>query len=190
MATYEEILKANEQIQTIEFKGNQYASVSQRIKAFRMVCPQGFIRTEMMSNENGVCIFKAEVGARNFRIDKDGNIEKEELIFGVGHACEKEGSTYINESSYIENCETSAVGRALGMAGFGIDMAVASAEEVQNAEQEKPEQKATPEQIKILNEKYKGENLKKLLEKNNLEKIEDMPMKKASELIEKLKEAK
>ena len=38
-----------------------------------------------------------------------------------------------NKTSYIENCETSAVGRALGMCGFGIDTSIASAEEVQNA---------------------------------------------------------
>ena len=189
--TYDDIKKANDTIKTMtisrkdkktgEVKSKSYAEVNQRIKAFRMVYPQGYIDSHFVSNENGVCVMVSEVGYYN---------GDQKIILGVGHACEKEGSTYINESSYIENCETSAVGRALGMAGFGIDMAVASAEEIQNAEQEKPERKATPEQIKILNEKYKGENLKKLLEKNNLEKIEDMPMKKASELIEKLKEAK
>ena len=121
MATYEEILKANEQIQTIDFKGNQYASVSQRIKAFRMVYPEGFIKTEMLSNENGICIFKAVAGVRG-------------EVLGVGHAYEKEGSSFINKTSYIENCETSAIGRALGMCGFGIDNDVASAEETQNAQ--------------------------------------------------------
>lgn len=121
MATYEEILKANEQIQTIDVKGNQYASVSQRIKAFRMVYPNGFITSEMLSNENGICIFKAKAG-------NDG------VVLGVGHAYEKEGSSFINKTSYIENCETSAIGRALGMCGFGIDSDVASAEETQNAQ--------------------------------------------------------
>ena len=52
---------------------------------------------------------------------------------GTGTAYEKENSSFINKTSYIENCETSAVGRALGMAGFGIDTSVASAEEVANA---------------------------------------------------------
>ena len=56
----------------------------------------------------------------------------------------KENSSFINKTSYIENCETSAVGRALGMAGIGIDTAVASAEEVQNAinNQNKPRKRA------------------------------------------------
>ena len=78
----------------------------------------------MLSNENGVCIFKAFVGYR----------ENNELFkLATGTAYEKENSTFINKTSYIENCETSAIGRALGIAGFGIDTSVASAEEVKNA---------------------------------------------------------
>lgn len=128
MATYEEIKKANEAIQTTDIKGKEYAEVNQRIKAFRMVYPCGSIITEMVSNENGICVFKATIG--------DG-----ETTLGTGYAHEKEGSTFINRTSYIENCETSAVGRALGMAGFGIDTSVASAEEVQNAMLNQPLEK-------------------------------------------------
>lgn len=119
--TFEQIQKANESIKTTDIKGKDYAEVNQRIKAFRMVYPTGVIETEMLKNENGVCIFKAT--AR----DEEGD------VLGTGTAYEKENSTFINKTSYIENCETSAVGRALGMAGFGIDTSVASAEEVQNA---------------------------------------------------------
>lgn len=124
MVTYEDIKKANEAIKTTDIKGKDYAEVNQRIKAFRMLYPTGTISTEMLSNENGVCIFKATVG-----FEEDGNF----IILGTGTAYEKEGSSFINKTSYIENCETSAVGRALGMAGLGIDTSVASAEEVQNA---------------------------------------------------------
>lgn len=125
MVKYEDIKKANESIQTTAIKGKDYAEVNQRIKAFRMVYPDGFISTEMLQNENGVCIFRAEVG---YQADNgDGN------VLGVGTAYEKEGSSFINKTSYIENCETSAVGRALGMAGFGIDTSVASFEEVKTA---------------------------------------------------------
>ena len=35
------------------------------LKAFRMLYPTGSIQTEMISNENGVCIFKAIVGYYN-----------------------------------------------------------------------------------------------------------------------------
>lgn len=52
------------------------------------------------------------------------------------------------------------------------------------------EKKATPNQIKFLSEKYQGEKLVKLLALNNISKIEDLPMTKASELISKLQGAK
>ena len=122
MYTYEELKKANAEIEPIDFKGRDYAEVSQRIKAFRSVCPHGSIITEMTSNENGICIFRAVI------------TNEEGKTLGTGTAYEKEDSSYINKTSYIENCETSAVGRALGMCGFGIDTAVASADEVQNAD--------------------------------------------------------
>lgn len=123
--SYLDIAMANETIKTTDIKGKDYAEVNQRIKAFRMVYPNGVIFTKMISNENGVCIFKAQVGY----YDEDGSV----MWLSEGTAYEKENSSFINKTSYIENCETSAVGRALGMAGFGIDVSVASAEEVQNA---------------------------------------------------------
>lgn len=48
------------------------------------------------------------------------------------------------------------------------------------------EKKATAKQIEILYEHYEDENLEKLLAKNNIDKLEDIPMEKASELISKI----
>ncbi len=118
---WEQIVAANATIKTTDVKGKAYAEVNQRIKAFRMVCPNGAIVTDMISNVDGVCVFRATV------------YDEEQKIIGTGTAYEKETSSFINKTSYIENCETSAVGRALGMCGFGIDTSVASAEEVANA---------------------------------------------------------
>lgn len=180
--TYEDIKKANETIRTTDIKGKEYAEVNQRIKAFRMVYPTGYIHTHFFSIENGVCTMLAEVGYYR----EDGT--KVEL--GTGTAQEKESSSFINKTSYIENCETSAVGRALGMAGFGIDVSVASAEEVQNAianQEPKDERKATPKQVEFLATKYTGANLEKLLKANNITKLEDISMTKASEIIGKLR---
>ena len=188
MITYEELKKANDSIITTDIKGKAYSEVPQRIKAFRMVYPEGFIISEMLSNENGVCIFKSSVGYYS----DDGTM----VILGTGMAYEKEGSTFINKTSYIENCETSSVGRALGMAGFGIDTSVASAEEVQNAmanqntepkTEKTEERKATPKQLEFLKNVYTGEMLDKLLKANNITKLEDMSMSKASDLIGKIK---
>ena len=181
MATYKDIQSANESIKTTDIKGKLYAEVNQRIKAFRMVYPDGFILTQLLSNEDGVCLFQATVG-----VYQDGN----PFTLGTGHAYEREGSSFINSTSYIENCETSAVGRALGMAGFGIDVSVASAEEVQNAmlnQAPKADRKASPKQLEILRAVYQGDNLTKLLAANQIERLEDMPMQKASDLISKLK---
>lgn len=119
--TFEQIQEANNLIKTTDIKGKDYAEVNQRIKAFRYLYPNGEISTEIISAENGVVVFKATIS------DGEGN------ILGQGHAYEKENSSFINKTSYIENCETSAVGRALAMCGFGIDTSVASYEEVANA---------------------------------------------------------
>lgn len=121
MITFEQIKNANESIKTIDVKGKEYAEVNQRIKAFRMCCPNGSISTEIISLVDGIVTMRATV------------CNEEGQILGMGTAQEKETSSFINKTSYIENCETSAVGRALGMCGFGIDTSVASAEEVQNA---------------------------------------------------------
>lgn len=43
---------------------------------------------------------------------------------------------------------------------------------------------ATPKQVALLLQAYKGKNLEKLLVKNNITRIEDMPIDKASELCE------
>lgn len=119
--TYENIKKANEQLDTVLIKGKDYVQVNERVKAFRMVCAGGAITTEMVYHDAGRVIFKATV------TDQEGK------ILATGYAEEKEGSTMINKTSYIENCETSAVGRALGFAGIGIDASMASAEEVATA---------------------------------------------------------
>ena len=126
--TCKDLKEANSTINPVDIKGKKYAEVSQRIKAFRMCFPEGFIRTQIISNENGVCLMRAEVGYY---------AENGEVVLGTGTASESQSSGPINKFSHIENCETSAVGRALGMAGFGVDVAVASAEEVANAEAQK-----------------------------------------------------
>ena len=119
--TFEELTKANRQIKTQNIKGKEYAEVNERIKAFRMLFPDGAIETEILDMHDGIVTMKATAK------DADGR------VLGTGTAQEKEGSTYINKTSYLENCETSAVGRALGMLGIGVDTSVASAEEVENA---------------------------------------------------------
>lgn len=121
MITAETIKSVNERVKKIEVKGKNYTCVAARISAFRELCPVGTISTEILSLADGVVTMKTTI------TDENGK------ILATGMAQEKETSGYINKTSYIENCETSAVGRALGMLGIGSDEQMASAEEVANA---------------------------------------------------------
>lgn len=172
MITFEQITKANEQIKTTDIKGKNYAEVNQRIKAFRMVFPNGSITTDIIGLEDGVVTMKATVR------DDEGT------IIGSGLAQEKETSSFINKTSFIENCETSAVGRALGMCGFGIDTSIASYEEVANAiENQSKDEKPSKLHIEALiaTADIKGVTIEKLCKKYGIEKIEDISMAQYAE---------
>lgn len=164
--TYEELTKANETIKTIPVKGKNYAEVPQRVKAFRMLYPNGCISTEIVSLQNGVVVIKATA------TDEAGN------VLGTGHAYEKEGNGFINKESYIENCETSAVGRCLGFVGLGIDTSICSAEELENAIiNQNP--KIDPDSISKLEMLAKAKNvpMAQILERYGAEAVEDLHMK-------------
>lgn len=155
MAKFDDIINANKTIVTTDVKGKDYAEVNQRIKAFRMVYPNGSIENEIVSLSDGVVIIKSVIK------NEDG------VVIGVGHAYEKENSSFINKTSYIENCETSAVGRALGMCGFGIDTSVCSYEEVANAiknQEEQPTKKPIRKPVKVDSVNYRDLLLKKIEE--------------------------
>ncbi len=115
-------------LKTIMIDGKGYVEVAERIKAFRQLHPQWSIETAILSNADGVVLMQAVVK------DESGR------VIATGHAFEKQDSNYVNRTSYIENCETSAVGRALGMLGIGVDTAIASAEEVATAQANQPSQ--------------------------------------------------
>ena len=162
MATYEEIVKANTEMILTPIRGKNYAEVPQRINAFRKVYPNGSITTEIISLDNGVCVIKATA------TDEAGN------ILGTGHAYEVEGSSFINKGSYIENCETSAWGRALAACGFLGGASVASADELQNALE--GQKKISPEDIGKLKSFANSKNvpIENILSAHNLKRIEDM----------------
>ena len=135
---FEDIKKANETIVTTDVKGKQYAEVNQRVKAFRMLYPKGSIATNIERLENGVVVMSCEVK------DDEGK------LLGKAFAYEKENSTFINKTSFIENCCTSATGRALAYCGIGIDTSIASKEEVENAIEQQEQQKKQQEETQNL----------------------------------------
>jgi len=106
----------------VKIHGKEYTTVAERIDAFRKDDRyEGWsIETDIISNDIQDCIIKATIK------NSDGK------IVGTGLAHEVQGSTNINKTSHVENCETSAIGRALANIGkAGTEYA--SANEVTDA---------------------------------------------------------
>ena len=110
-----------QQLKTVNIKGKEYVEVSTRLRYFREHFAQWSLQAEIVSlSSEEVCMV-----ARVY--DENGHVR------AVGHAHEEKKSSRINAISFVENCETSAWGRALANLGIGIDASVASANEVANA---------------------------------------------------------
>lgn len=186
--TYKDIEKVNKELKLTDIKGKMYAEVPQRIQAFRKIYPDGFIRTNIVSLADGVVVIKAEAGYR-----PDGG---EDMILGTGIAYEREGSSFINKTSYIENCETSAVGRALGMLGIGSEESVRSAEEELNANMQQEAMKPiTAVMLKAVRNAIEKNGFKedKICEYFKIQKLEDMTviqMREFNDMVEKSKKEK
>lgn len=123
MSDYAERLSAaNQSLRFTNIRGKKYAEVNQRILVFWSLFPAGRIITDKTMDDGQRCEFKCYV----FRDEED------EKPTTTGHAYEvKQGN--VNSTSYVENCETSAIGRALELLGIGATTAIASADEVLNA---------------------------------------------------------
>ena len=177
------IEQANKSIKTTDIKGKEYAEVNQRVKAFRFVYPKGKIETKIISLDgeigNRTVLMRCEV------YDDLGN------LLATGYAEEKESSTFINKTSFIENCETSAIGRALGQSGFGIDVSIASYEEVENAianQGKKEEAKPTELKLNQFYLLYSQDEIAKILEHYKVKYADDLPRKVVDEYIKNRKE--
>lgn len=134
----------------MKFKGKEYTEVKDRLVAFRDEFPQNTIQTELLSVNN---IVDSPTGDMcNEYVVKATIIPNplaEPDVYYNGLAAERDNTGFVNKSSAIENCETSAVGRALAFAGYGGDYQFASATEVENAV---TKQKAINPTIKSLEE--------------------------------------
>ena len=108
---------------TTNIKGKEYVEVNQRLLYFRNEKKyEGWgIETKFLVLDSESCVAQCTIK------DDDG------YIMAQGTAQEDKSSSYINKTSYIENCETSAVGRALAMLGIGIETSIASSNEVSMA---------------------------------------------------------
>ena len=120
---------SNYKFKTTNIRGKQYVEVNERIKFFRQEeqYKNWGINTEFPMLTAEECLCRATI------TDNDG------MVVAVGHAHENRAASNINKTSYVENCETSAVGRALAMLGIGIDTSIASANEVETAIEQQDE---------------------------------------------------
>ena len=103
----------------VNIHGKEYHTVAERVHTFRETAPDLTIETEIVRWEGDDVVVKAS-------ISDNGKL----LATGLAH--EVRGSTNINKTSHVENCETSAIGRCL--AAFGLaGTEYATADEVANA---------------------------------------------------------
>ena len=124
------------QLKTTKIQGKDYVEVYTRVQHFRTnPYYKGWgENSDIVFHDDKSVIIKCTI------TNADG------LVMATGHAMEKESSSFINKTSHVENCETSALGRALGKLGIGIDGGFASYEEVANA---KENQEAKPKHITL-----------------------------------------
>ena len=108
---------SNYKFKTTNIRGKQYVEVNERIKFFRQEeqYKNWSLITEFTVLDEAQCVCKASI------------VDASNRIISVGHAHEVQGSSNINKTSYVENCET------LAMLGIGIDTSIASANEVSDA---------------------------------------------------------
>jgi len=111
----------SEKLKTIDIKGKEYVEVNERIRYFRENFKDWSINTRWIHVDANMAICQCDI------IDENG------VIRSQGTGLELQGNGFINKTSHVENCETSAVGRALGILGIGIETSVASYEEVATA---------------------------------------------------------
>lgn len=114
---------SNFKFKTTNIKGKEYVEVNQRVLFFRNEEQySGWSMTsEILHLTDESCVIKATIR----------NAEGAEIASGI--AQEDKSSSYINKTSFVENCETSAWGRALGNLGIGIETSIASSNEVSMA---------------------------------------------------------
>jgi len=105
----------------VNIHGKEYKTVAKRVDEFRKEHNQELgIQTNLVSIDERTVVIKAEI------------INKEGFVIATGYAEENRQSSQINKTSALENCETSAIGRAL--ANFGLAGGeYASADEVAQA---------------------------------------------------------
>ena len=138
-------------MKTINIKGKEYITVNERLKEFRNNFKDYSLTTEIVELGADYCTIKASI------IDDKG------VIRANGFAREVVAKSPINKFAFVENCETSAIGRALGNFGIGIDTAICTADELLMKLSQEQEEKPTPQEkaqnTRAVNKEIKANDL-------------------------------
>lgn len=138
------------------FNINNYTEVKDRLIAFNEEYPNATIETELLQINNIVDSPSGEMcNEYVIKAKVIPNPIQEPEVYFTGLAAERDNTGFVNKTSALENGETSAVGRALAFAGFGGDFAIASKEEVENAQAAQKKSNVTIAMTKELDELVK-----------------------------------
>jgi hypothetical protein len=110
----------NKQNGIVEIHGRQYETVALRVQKFRQAHPDHTLQTKVVRLDEEMVVIEAAI------------LNEQGRLIANGHAQEFRQSSSINKTSYVENCETSAIGRALACFGLG-GTEFATADELHNA---------------------------------------------------------
>lgn len=136
----------------VNIHGKDYKTVAKRVDEFRKDHADKLsIITSIIDRDEDTVVMKAEIQDENGR------------VIATGFAEEKRTASQINRTSALENCETSAIGRALANFGLGGGE-YASADEVANAIQQQNESK--PARLDFDTIRAKLDELKTIAEVN------------------------
>ena len=104
----------------MSFNLDDYEPVSARLERWRKQTydrmAEPVVITEMVHHGENWCVFKAELWEVYY--DRKDDPREWRLLLSTGWAEEHVTERGVNSTSHVENCETSAVGRALANAGF------------------------------------------------------------------------
>jgi hypothetical protein len=132
----------------VKTRGNRaYTQVAQRVEALRLHFPELSLVTEVMKDDGEIIQMRATLSRTAMVHDAkdDRLLDFAQLVLATGWAEEVRGSSQVNKTSALENCETSAIGRCL--AAFGLHGGeYASSGEVEHAVAERSKPTITQEQ--------------------------------------------
>lgn len=147
-----------------KFDLNNYETVEDRLKVFWKDYPEGRIETEIIHiTPDGTCV---TIQASVFKQGEDAR----PVATGIAQETKGQGG-FANADAWMENCETSAIGRALANWKYqGSNKPRPSQEEMKKVQKSKPKQeveKVTEESIKKFEDdigykKEEGKNAKQL----------------------------